>query len=133
MEDAESNSPRWRDRILSVPGLILLTAITGATSWSVAHVLSGVDRRSGLNDPVAVSIETNPARIGGFSDLGQSAVIPRGAQVSDGPGQGCEGFHPWVRRHGGVDARFTMLRIVVQGKALAAVSVSAIRALLLSM
>ncbi len=115
-------------RFLSVPGLVIATVVTGATSWVVTQVLTDADRRSALRNPVAVSVETNPAHISSFDNEDQASVIPRGVQTAGSPGQGCDGFHAWARRQRGVDAGATRLRVVVQGKVSAAVSISAIRA-----
>lgn len=81
-----------------------------------------------LSDPLSFTVEDNPARIPTFNDFGEDLVIPRGTTIIGGPGQGCERFHPWGMRLGGVPARFSYLRLVVQGRASQAVLLAGMRA-----
>jgi len=76
MVDDKQPSRGWVARFLSVPGLVIATVVTGATSWVVTQVLTDADRRSALRNPVAVSVETNPAHISSFDNEDQASVIP---------------------------------------------------------
>jgi hypothetical protein len=81
-----------------------------------------------LSDPLSFAIEDNPARISTFRDFGEDFIIPKGTTIIGGPGQGCERFHPWGVRLGGVPAQFTYLRLVIQGRESQAVLVAGMRA-----
>ena len=81
-----------------------------------------------LSDPLSFTIEDNPARISTFNDFGEDLIIPKGNSIIGGPGQGCERFHPWGIGLEGVPARFTMLRLVVQGRESQAILIAGMRA-----
>ena len=130
-EASDSESRPWWKRLLTVPGLVLATALTAAVSWGATEILSGIKSDIEADEPLAVSLETNPARTGAFGDKPIFAVIPRGVTTSGDPGEGCDGFRPWVNREGGVDARTTKFQLVLQGKVSQAVLVSALRAKIL--
>jgi hypothetical protein len=104
-----------------------MTALTAVVSWMATQAVSQLHGNLASKQPLALSIETNPSRISGFDDLPILAVIPDGVQTTGSPGQGCEGFRPWVRSHGGVDAGSTKLQLIVQGKVADPVLISAMR------
>jgi hypothetical protein len=81
-----------------------------------------------ISDPLSFTIEDNPARIPTFNDFGEDFVIPKGTTIIGGPGQGCERFHPWGTRLGGVPAQFTMLRLVIQGRESRSILIAGMRA-----
>jgi hypothetical protein len=118
---------RWFRKLLSVPGIVVTAALTAAAGWGATQFLS--DWRSGIEarDPLAISVEENPARIGGFSDLPILGLIPGEVQTTGSPGPGCDGFRAWVESNSGVDAQSTKLQIVVQGKVPEPVLLSSMR------
>jgi hypothetical protein len=75
-----------------------------------------LDERIEAREPLAVSVEDNPARIGAFSDLPIYGVIPADVRTTGSPGPGCDGFRNWLKRNSGVDAGSTKLKIAVQSK-----------------
>ena len=128
MPDRPEGRPRrWWQGLLTVPGVVAVTALTAVVSWIATQAVSQVGSNLASRDPLALSIETNPSRIGGFDDLPILAVIPDGVRTTGSPGPGCEGFHLWVRGLGGVDAGSTKLQLVVQGKVADPVLISAMR------
>jgi hypothetical protein len=126
-DEQTGGKQRWSRKLFSVPGIVATAALTAAAGWGATQFLS--DLRSGLEarDPLAVSVEDNPARIGAFSDLPIQGLIPSEVQTSGSPGPGCGGFHDWVEANGGVDAQATKLQIVVQGKVPEPVLLSSMR------
>jgi hypothetical protein len=126
-EASDSESRPWWKRLLTIPGLVLTTALTAAVSWGATEVLSGIksDIKSGA--PLALSLETNPALAGAFADEPIYAVIPGEVRTTGTPGEGCQGFRGWVRRQGGVDARTTKFQLTVQGRVPEAVLISSLR------
>lgn len=106
---------RWWRRLLTLPAILTTTALTGAVSWWVTQLLTEASAERKAQDPVSVSLETNPSRIGGASDQPINAMFPGGKMGGD-PGPGCDGFRPWVVAQGGIDAGSTKVQIIVQGR-----------------
>lgn len=132
-EEPVSSEPRrgWR-RLLTVPAIVATTALTGAVSWGVTHFLAETSSSLEARNPIAISLETNPSRIGGASDETIRAILPSGENLTGSPGAGCDGFHPWAMKHGGVDAGTTKLQLIVQGRVPDAVQLSGLRVEVLS-
>jgi len=126
-DDHEDQPRRWWRSLLTIPGTIVTIALTAAVSWVATQAVSQIGGNIASKQPLAISIETNPSRISGFDDLPIYAVIPGGVRIAGSPGQGCEGFRPWVRSQGGVDAGSSKLQLVVQGKVPDPVIISVLR------
>lgn len=132
-KESGSAARKWWQRLLTVPVLVATAALTAGVSWAATELLKGA--RSEISppaEPIALSVETNPAGTGAFADSPVTLVLPRRARIRGDPGPGCDGFRPWARAHGGVDAGATKLVLVVQGNVDEAVMISRIRATVLS-
>jgi hypothetical protein len=112
----ESPETGWR-KFLTLPWILLVATLTAITSWIATFVLTDVEQRSAERNPVRVTLEMNPAKVGGFSDEPQSVLLPGTREINEGPGEGCTGFHEWGHGRGGIDARATRLQVTVQGQA----------------
>lgn len=131
-EDPKRKVPWWH-QIITVPGLILTTALTTAVSWGATVVLTHVTTpRAAKHDPIAVSVETDPSRISGISSAGVVGVIPTSVRTQGSPGGGCDGFHNWLIKNHGIDAGRTSLQLVLQGRSDSAVLISSMRVRILS-
>lgn len=131
-DDPKLKAP-WRRRILTVPGLILTTALTTAVSWGATAVLTHVTTPAAVeHGPIAVSLETDPSRISGVSDAGVFGMIPASVRTQGSPGDGCEGFHNWLKKNRGIEAGRTNLQLVIQGQSDSAVLISSMRVRVLS-
>jgi hypothetical protein len=108
--------------------LALTTALTVLVTWLVTQALTSVERERDLANPVTVSVESNPANIGAFSDLSIEVALPASVQTAPDPGSGCGRFHPKLLGMGAADAGATHLQVVVQGSTSEAVLVSNMRA-----
>jgi hypothetical protein len=128
----ESAAQTWRRRLLSVPGIVAGTALTAAVSWGATELIKNAKSKIGTEQPIAVSIEMNPARTGAFSDEGVALLLPSDTRARDDPGPGCDGFRPWARSHGGIDTGATKLVLIVQGKVDKAVLISGMRVSVIS-
>jgi hypothetical protein len=99
----------------TLPGALLAALGTALIGALVAYFVPGaLDRLTG-EDRLQVRLETNPATIDTFSSLSHYALVPRGQRVSGNPGEGCEGFYPWISDFGGVPAGETNFRVIAQG------------------
>lgn len=125
MSGDESAARTWLRRLVSLPGLVAATALTAAVSWGATELVKGAKSKIEAHAPVAVSIETNPAKTSVFAADPISLILPRHTRSLGNPGHGCTGFRPWARSQGGVDAGSTRLVVVVQGRVDAAVLISA--------
>jgi len=102
-------------RIKTLPGVIMVTAVTGVVGALIAYFVPGLLNHVTGADRLKVSVQTNPATIDTFADVSHHLIIPRGQRLSGGPGRGCTGFYPWGARLGGVAAGETNFRLVLQG------------------
>ncbi|WP_432114606.1 hypothetical protein [Streptomyces sp. S1] len=124
----EERRRRRRELWLSLPGLVATTVVVGIVSWGVTRLTDGAEQLTREDAPLAtVSVETNPARVGAFDDMGMYGVLPRGAAPATGPGHGCTGFHDWLLGNGGTDAGESRLQVTVQGNAQRQVQISNLR------
>ncbi|MBO3752153.1 hypothetical protein J5X84_39345 [Streptosporangiaceae bacterium NEAU-GS5] len=128
-EAAENAEKGWR-KILTLPWLLFVTVLTAIASTGVAYIATNVEESSTEADPVKVAVETNPAKVGAFSDMRQGMVIPLVKEVHDSPGEGCGNFHDWARAKHGVDADATRMQITVQGRAAGETLISKMRVII---
>ena len=130
--EQQDKQPWWR-RILTVPGIVIFTAVTTAVSWGVSEGLIRLTTaKPDPQDAVAVTVETDPGRISGVSTADRPVVIPASTRTTGNPGSGCDGFYAWATRNGGVDAGKTIVQIIAQGKHDSAVLLSEMRIKVLS-
>lgn len=120
-----SESPRVRKWI----GVTVATAAIGAAvTWGVLLGLNAI--RNALKDevPVAISMETNPARVYpvGSPNWQTYGFVSRtgAADLATPPSILCRNWPRWARREGYVDADQTRLFIYLQGKANTAVAIN---------
>jgi hypothetical protein len=111
-----ASSSSWRRKILTIPGAIAGTALAAAVTWGVAQLLSSVQTKAAARHPISWVVESNPAQIGGFSDLPILLKLPVGRTPTTGPGPGCDGFTAWAHRQGGVDAGATRFAVILRGR-----------------
>ncbi|MFB7470411.1 hypothetical protein [Kitasatospora sp. NPDC056184] len=124
---------RRRDLLLSLPALIVTTAVVGIVSWGVTRLTDGADSLTRDTPPPAtVSVETNPRKVGAFGDLEIRGVLPEGATPATGPGKGCTGFHDWLVANAGTDAGESRLQVTVQGNAERQVQIANLRVVVVS-
>lgn len=107
--------PWWR-KILTLPRVVGLAALGAFATWGIPAGIGYINERFVDPSPVSISVETNPNRIGGFSDLPIDLVLPADSRPSTGPGPGCSGFRDWARKNGGIDAGETRIQVVVKNK-----------------
>jgi hypothetical protein len=112
----EEKKNRLISSVSGVPKAVLAAVGTAVIGGLVAYFLPGaLDEIRGKNH-LQVSLEDNPATIDTFAGkVSHYLIVPQGQRVSGNPGPGCEGFIPWGRNFGGVDAAETNFRVVVQG------------------
>jgi hypothetical protein len=129
---ANTTRKGWWQKLVSLPGILLTTGLTVVVSWAVTQALTSMQshnrEQEQLDNPVSVSTESNPARVGGFSDLPMEMILPFNASSYTKPGTGCLKFHDYMAEHGGVDSGVTRLQVVVQGLASGQVLISDMRA-----
>lgn len=106
----------WRQKLLTIPMVAISVAFTAAVSWLATQLLLDLRSKIDAREPLAVSVEDNPIRIGAFSDLPIHGIIPATVRTTGSPGLGCDGFRDWLRRNSGVDAGSTKLQLAVQRK-----------------
>ncbi|MER6361648.1 hypothetical protein [Kitasatospora sp. NPDC001527] len=124
---------RRRELFLSLPALIVTTAVVGVVSWGVTRLTDGANSLARTTGPLAtVSVETNPKKVGAFEDTGIQGVLPAGAAPTTGPGTGCTGFHDWLIKNAGTDAGASRLQVTVQGNAERQVQISNVRVVVAS-
>ncbi|MER7706842.1 hypothetical protein ABTX81_28585 [Kitasatospora sp. NPDC097605] len=124
---------RRRELFLSLPALIVTTAVVGVVSWGVTRLTDGADSLTRDTPPPAtVSVETNPKKVGAFGDLEIRGVLPEGAAPTTGPGTGCTGFHDWLVKNAGTDAGESRLQVTVQGNAERQVQIANLRVVVVS-
>ncbi|MFF7457167.1 hypothetical protein [Kitasatospora sp. NPDC008115] len=122
-----------RELVLSLPALIVTTALAGVVSWGVTRLTDGADSLARSTPPPAtVSVETNPKKVGAFGDLAIQGVLPAGAAPTTGPGNGCTGFHDWLMKNAGTDAGESRLQVTVQGNAERQVQIANVRVVVAS-
>ncbi len=103
---------KWLKTVPGIAGAAIVTALVGAL---IAYfVPKWLDDATGHNG-IKVSVETNPAEIDTFNDLGQAVIVPNGETIDGSPGAGCGGFADWSKRVGAVRAGRTDIRLIVQG------------------
>lgn len=106
---------RWLWALL---GLILVATITSIVEFGDGKALHALfDGSAPAQGAVAVVVEANPGVVSGLEHDLMFGVLPRGTRPAGSAGPGCKGFVPWVRSHGGIDGRSTLLRLIVQGVA----------------
>ncbi|GAA1273744.1 hypothetical protein GCM10009677_28740 [Sphaerisporangium rubeum] len=130
VETAENAKKGWR-KLLAPSGVLLATVLTAIISWIVTYLATGIERSSTDADPVRVSVETDPMRIGAFSDSAQSLIIPSVRKLNDSPGEGCAKFHEWGLAKNAIDADASRIQIAVQGRAAGETLISNIRVIVL--
>jgi hypothetical protein len=108
--------------IISTLAVGLSSPFTGWLTDSVSGAKSAKAR-----EPVAVVVETNPSAISGLEYAELWAVLPGVARPTGNLGGGCAQFVPWAHSHGGVDAKHTLLRVVLQDLASTPVLISNLR------
>jgi hypothetical protein len=112
-----TETPRaWWRRLLTIPGLVGATALTTAVSWGATAVITRVAESSAPEDAIAISVETDPARIAGVNTAGRTMVIPAGRRTTGSPGPYCDGFHRWGVRNSGIDSEESIIQVVAQGR-----------------
>ncbi|WP_344943129.1 hypothetical protein [Sphaerisporangium flaviroseum] len=111
-------------RLLTVPGLVVTTALTTAVSWGATTLLTRLGGEVRPEDAIAFSLETEPGRMSGVGGAGQFMVIPATARTTGAPGPGCDDFHTWAVRNGGVDGDRTVIRVFAQGTSDKAVAIT---------
>lgn len=104
---------QWWRRLTALSAAAGGTALAVLVTWAVTYATSSVDRNVAEANPVRWTVETNPARVGAFSDMSIDVALPAGSRPGTGPGQGCTQFMEWVRSAGGVDAGSTHLQVFV--------------------
>jgi hypothetical protein len=109
LDGGSTSSHAWWRKLLTLPGVALATAMTALVSRAVTQAITTTQSKVQLRNPVSLTIETNPNHVGGFADQDIDMVLPDSADPRTGPGPGCEGFHDWARRNGGVDAGTTKM------------------------
>ncbi|MFI9234877.1 hypothetical protein [Streptomyces sp. NPDC053079] len=109
----------------------MTTIATGLTSWGIAYLTTHIEDWSKPEESVAVSVETNPAKVGTFGNQGISGVLPPGKKLATAPGPGCDGFHPWLQANDGIDAGVSKIQVLVEGKASGQVQISNLRVIVL--
>jgi hypothetical protein len=128
----EKRGKTWRERLLTVPGIVAGTALTAVVSWFVTQLVGGLNTRIEAREPLSIVVRDNPATIGGFSDQPIYGVIKADVTTTGSPGPGCTGFRDWLKLNGGVDAGETKLQITVQGRLEKPVLISEMRVKVLS-
>ncbi|MDI5912414.1 MULTISPECIES: hypothetical protein [Streptomyces] len=127
-DSAAGEKKQWRELLFSLPGLIVTTVVVGVASWAVTYLTTAMETwGKDAESVVTVSVETNPAKIGGFSDQSIVGVVPIGTRPATGPGGGCSTFHDWLTKNGGVDAGKSKLQVAVQGSASHQVQINNLR------
>ena len=131
-DPARSSPTGWR-KLLTLPGLIGLTALGAVVTWGATEFVTFVRDEVTASDPVSIAVESNPAQTSAFAGLPVDDVrLPAGTQPSTGPGPGCGGFRPWAQEQGGADAGATRLQIVLQGRTSGQVLISNARAVIVT-
>jgi hypothetical protein len=113
------NSPKpraWWRKILTIPGAIAATALATFVAWAVTQLISSIQTKAAERHPISWVVESNPSQVGGFSSLPITLKLPAGRRPVTSPGPGCNGFTPWARHQGGVDAGMTRLAVVIRGR-----------------
>ena len=82
---------RWWQKLFTIPGIAVSAAFTAAVSWLVTQFLTDARSKIEAREPLAVSVNDNPARISAFSDVSMHGIIPASVQTTGSPGRGCEG------------------------------------------
>ncbi|MFI9781731.1 hypothetical protein ACIHCV_45360 [Streptomyces sp. NPDC051956] len=132
-DTGQGEGRRRRELWLSLPGLVVTTVLVGIVSWGVTRLTDGAEKLTQDDATLAtVSVETNPARVGAFDDTSVYGVLPNGATPTTGPGDGCTGFHDWLLKNGGTDARESRLQVTVQGNAQRQVQITNLRVVVVS-
>ncbi|MFJ9012876.1 hypothetical protein [Streptomyces canus] len=127
-DSAAGEKKPLREFLFSLPGLIVTTVVAGVASWAVTYLTTAMETWGKDAEPVVtVSVETNPAKIGGFSDQSIVGVVPIGTRPATGPGEGCSAFHDWLTTNDGVDAGKSKLQIAVQGSSSQQVQINNLR------
>ncbi|MHA4818206.1 hypothetical protein ACXZ65_28030 [Streptomyces aculeolatus] len=131
--DSGQSGRTWRELLLSLPGLIVTTAVVGVVTWGVTRLTDGAESLAQDAPALAtISVETNPSKVGAFEDTAIRGVIPEGARPTAGPGDGCTDFHDWLTDNGGTDAGQSRLQVTVQGNAQRQVQIANLRAVVVS-
>lgn len=131
-KDTASNRGKWWRGLLTVPRLVAATALTALVTWGITELATSVKEQAVSLNPVAWSVEANPALVGGFSDLSIHMMLPAGAHPATGPGAGCKTFRPWALANGAVDAGATYLQVVLQGRSPGQLLISDARAVVVT-
>lgn len=117
------------NRILSIPGALVMVALTTAVTFGVTSLAGSVKESLDAGDPLSITVEGDPKFIAGVGESGHSAVIPGDVPIAGSPGpMGCLGFHQWVRNNQGIDETTTFLQVVVQGNIDDSVLITGLRA-----
>ena len=125
--ERSTKRPLWK-RLLTVPGILITTALTAAVSWAVSLGLTQLSTSTiSPHDAVAITTETDPGRISGLITAGRAAIFPLTTKTTGDPGAGCDGFYEWSVTNGGIDANISTVQVVVQGKVDGAVLLNAMR------
>lgn len=105
-------------KLLTVPGIIVAAIISTAVGWGGAKGLDVLfEGSAAARGAVAVVVEANPGVVSGLEHDLMFGVLPGRADPAGSAGPRCAGFVPWVRSHGGIDGRRTLVRVIVQGVA----------------
>lgn len=130
-DSARQRRSPW-SRILSLPGALVMVALTTVVTFGVTSLAGSVKERLDAGDPLSITVEGDPKFIAGVGDSGHSAVIPDYIPIAGSPGPlGCLGFHQWVRDNQGIDETTTFLQVVVQGNIDDSVLITGLRARIL--
>src|SRR5512144_2466160 len=113
-KSAEPKSRKLWHKLLTIRGVVAGTALATLVTWGVTELVTYLQHKVTAPDPVSWTVETNPNRVGGLSDLPINLTLPIGAHPSTGPGAGCINFRDWARNNGGVDAGATPLQVALQ-------------------
>jgi hypothetical protein len=114
-EKETAPKPWWR-KLLSVPGVIVTTALTASVTAGVTWAVNHLEQVNfDPSDAVMLSVESDPAKISGVSTPLRPLIIPPNVQTHGKPGRGCDDFHEWATDNQGVDAGETVVQIVAQG------------------
>lgn len=130
-DPARPSPTGWR-KLLTIPGLIGVTALGAVVTWGATEFVTFVRDEVTASDPVSIAVESNPAQTSAFAGLPVDVRLPAGSRPSTGPGPGCTGFRPWAHEQGGADAGATRLQIVLQGRTSGQVLISNARAVIVA-
>jgi hypothetical protein len=126
---AAQNKPqhKFKEKIFSLPGLVASAVLTAAVGWAVDYVATVAAAPDA--PPVSVAVMADPAKIPFLNDFPQNAVLAS-SKDRGSPGQGCNGFHSWLLRNGGVPIG-AQFQLVIQSDTTKAVLVEDMRVLIL--